>query len=322
MTFIPKIETSALSDASLSKSGQALSPQTPVNSIPTDTKKPSDSSGKTGDFDGILRALLAPDAENKVSEEALFASVAGERVTKLKGQAAGDKYKEMLALEQGQLRSADFVPLEQAAKSVLRKMRDAGDLTKEEADKIYSESFAAAQLDDNKAALWDSKGGASDPTMAVSLIEAALASAKKMVEALDSGTETAEARSVDEEAAGKGATPSLALNHSATPEATVAVGEKLDGPGGFLWKPLSTHGTLAILLPTDLAGQVEKVVIKDSAGIELDSQDKDSGAHEGREVYRYSKKGSEYGKDVTVEVKLKDGSTKTYSIPDPAKRYD
>jgi hypothetical protein len=45
-------------------------------------------------------------------------------------------------------------------------------------------------------------------------------------------------------------------------------------------------------------------------------------ANGGREHFRFNKPGADYPKDLTVEVTMKDGSIKTYKIPDPSQRYD
>ena len=38
--------------------------------------------------------------------------------------------------------------------------------------------------------------------------------------------------------------------------------------------------------------------------------------------FRFPEPGGSYGADITVEIRLKDGSTMQHQIADPSKRYD
>ena len=67
------------------------------------------------------------------------------------------------------------------------------------------QAFDAAQLDSNVDALYDDRGGAGDPTMAMDLLENALLSARVKVEELVSSAATMTIRSLDEASNSKGA---------------------------------------------------------------------------------------------------------------------
>jgi len=98
----------------------------------------------------------------------------------------------------------------------------------------------------------------------------------------------------------------------------------VDGAGGFLFKPVSeSDGKLVVLLPTELRGNVDSVVIRDNAGTVID-QGRFAGddANGGRAHFRFGRTGADYPPDVTVEIRLKDGSTKSYPIGDPSVRHD
>src|SRR5690606_24669929 len=100
----------------------------------------------SGEFDELMRAMISPDEENKISEEALFAALIRERLVALKDAAAGDSYASRLDEAKTHLMRGDgFVSLEEAAVSALQGMRDDGEITDEEYETIYSQAFSAAQ---------------------------------------------------------------------------------------------------------------------------------------------------------------------------------
>ena len=78
---------------------------------------------------------------------------------------------------------------------------------------------------------------------------------------------------------------------------------------GFLWKPISEgDGTLVILLPSSLRGDVAGCTISGSFGSENGrfAGDVKNGR---RPHYRFSKPGSSYGRSITVTART---STRTY----------
>jgi hypothetical protein len=160
--------------------------------------------GPAVDFESYLKNMLTPDAANNVSEEELFSGLISERLKTEKSQELSDKYNKILSTKKTEMQGPDgYVRCEDAAKDALRELRDSGDLTGEEADKIYSEAFAGAQLDGNTNALYDNRGGAGDDTIAVSTLEQALLSARTITEKFDKGEETVAMRSLDEASNGK-----------------------------------------------------------------------------------------------------------------------
>lgn len=292
-----------------------------------------DKKAEGSEFDAVLRGLLIPDQANNVSEEDLFAGLVQERIKKLKGDGVADQYNTVLAEKRGVLtRSDGFVSSEGATVSALQAMVAQGALTTDEADKIYSQSFEAAQLDGNTDALYDSRGGPGDPTMAIDQLENALLAARMKIEQYDAGTAEAATRHVAD-----GSTDGLGGGGAATAVATGAgaggpvdtspvtpSGTTVDGANGFLFKPVSDNqGTLAVLMPEALAQLVSSLVIKDPTGTVLEEGFSTGYGDLGtREKFSFQKPGGEYPANLTVEATLSDGSVKTWTIPDPSQRYD
>ena len=323
------------------ESGQDVTPVVP--SVPateqgasSSTTSPSTAAPES-DFEKLLKGLVKVNQENKVSEEALFAGIVRERVAKLKGEDVANEYDTLLDKAKIAATRGDFVAMEEAAKNALKEMRTQSKLSAEEADQIYSESFAASQLDGNTEALFDDRGGVGDNSIAVDTMEAALLSARTVVEKFDSKEQQAAKRSLDEAAAGKGspgsssaiasllgASTSKSADASAVADSTSPQGTTVDGPNGFLFKPIAeSNGNLAILAPEALKGLVDSIVLKDLAGNEVDQGNSTGYGDAGtREKFSFSKPGGSYPKDLTVEIRMQDGSVKTYTIPDPSKRYD
>lgn len=281
-----------------------------------------------GEFDKLLKANLAPDKSNKVSEEDLFAAVVRERVEALKGGEAATKFSTHLEAQKAALKKADgFIPTEQATINALKKMVGDSSLTADEGSQIYSEAFAASQLDDNATALFDSRGGPNDPTMAMATLDVALKQARGMIEKLASGETELTIKSLAS-ATANGKSSNAAVT---APTGTLSGGDytpqgtTFDGPEGFLFKPITNNeGKLAVLLGQNLTSHVSSVLIKDSAGNILEEGKlQTAGIKEtGREKWGFSKKGAAYPKDISVEVTLASGEVQRYQIPDPSKRYD
>lgn len=98
---------------------------------------------------------------------------------------------------------------------------------------------------------------------------------------------------------------------------------KVDGPGGFLWKPVSdSDGRLAVLAPPSLAGRVASCVVKDTDGNVIERGRFTGNGNGDRDHFRFTRQGSAYPAGCTVEFQLKDGTTKSYTIKDPAMRND
>lgn len=318
----------AVKETSAAQQNQQVTTQQTTEEKPKDAK----------DFETFLKGVLAPDAAGNVSEEELFAGVVQQRIAELKGDELGTEYKSALDSQSTTLKKPDgYVPFEDAAKAALLGLQTSGKLTEDEANKIYSEAFAAAQLDDNANALYDNRGGGNDPTIAVLAVDGAIGKARSVIDAYTGGKSSATLRSLSEASTGwteKNSGSAGAMTGgtlTSLPGATGTVtgahepsGTKFDGSGGFLFKPESNNeGTLAVLLPEALAHQVTSVTLKDATGAILDTGHSTGFGDTGeREKFSFSKQGGEYPANLTVEVTLNDGTTTSYLIPDPSQRYD
>jgi len=264
------------------------------------------------DFTGFLKGVLTPDAANKVNEEDLFSAIVQERVKTAKGDETLKKFQETLTQVKDSMKRPDgAVPVEDATKAALIKARDAGLLTKEEADKIYSEAFEAAQLDDNKQLLYDGKGGGNDPTIAVAAMEQALLLSSGMIDKFNNGAMKATIRSVEEANDPK--------------VATIGGGSHSEsgGSSGFLYKPVSdTTGKLVVLMPSKLAGMIAGVKLYDPSGNLLESGQHTGNGNGGRDHYRFKKAGAAYPDGLVVEATLSTGDKVRYRIGETSKRTE
>lgn len=306
---------------------RALGAIAPAVKAAESTETPAEKS----DFDTLLKGFLQPDSANKVSEEELFAGLAYERISALKGKEAGEAYKAALEAERAALRKPNgFIPQEEAAMNALKKLVEGGTLSAEEGDTVYAQAFAGAQLDGNTSALYDNRGGPNDPTMAVEIMETALIAARAMMTSFDDGSKSADPRSLSGAApsgvpGGSGATP-VTTPATGVDEASVSpTGQEVDGSGGFLWKPVSVNqGALAVLLPPELTGSISALKLLDENGdvIEEGRFTSDGTGEGGRTKYSFNRQGGDYGDNLTVRVELTDGNVRTWTIPDGSKRYD
>lgn len=122
--------------------------------------------------------------------------------------------------------------------------------------------------------------------------------------------------------AGGGHAPAGGGGHGSSPKSSV--GSKVDGPGGFLWKPVSeSDGNLVVLLPPELKGQVSSVEIQDAAGNTIDtgrfSGDQKNG---GRPHFRFGKPGAAYGDGLTAVAKTTDGREIRFEVGTGGARHD
>lgn len=286
------------------------------------------------EFESWLRGLLQPDQADKISEEALFAGLVKERIAAMKGDEASGSYQEALDRHRALLRKPDgFVPEEDAALAALKEITTGGILTSAEGDSVYTQAFSAAQLDGNKDVLFDSRGGPGDPTMAVEAMDAALTMARAVIEKFADGTEPLNPRSLataqpNAKPVTAGA-PALAMNiptgNFTAGEMIVPNGTTVDGDQGFLFKPVSVNqGTLAVLLPAQMTGNLEAVLLRDKDGNEVERGTFTSinTAEGNRTKWSFSMPGGSYPADLMVEAYLSDGTMQSWKIPDPSQRYD
>ncbi len=285
--------------------------QTPsTQGIPASTPQ-SKPAATGGEFDQTLKAFIAPNEGNKVSEEELFSALVQERIKKTQGDGALGEFTTVLNSCKSRMRKADgYVPVEEATKQALIEFKEAKKISQEEVDKIYSESFAAAQLDENKEALFDGRGGANDPTIAVASMEQALLLSRAKIESFDSGTAKADIRSISEAATGKAV--------------GTAGSEAVTGTdAGFLFKPTSeSDGKLVVLLPARLTGLVSGLSLIGPDGQVLESGRYRGVGNGGREHFRFSKPGGQYPNGSTVQAKLVTGEIVRYLISNTSQRTE
>lgn len=300
----------------------------------TSTTAPATSAAASS-FEEYLKANISSSGASECSEEELFAGAIAESLKGLKGDDVVNKYTDELKKQMSALKKGDgYVPFEDAAKGALKALVQGGTLTEEEGDKVYAQSFDAAQLDTNTAALYDDRGGADDPTKAVAAIATAAQGAKSKIDAFVAGTTAAAVRKLSESTLTKaqimasgGATllglesVGTASSGSFTPSGTRFTGTGIDG---FLFKPTSGDGRLAVLSPNLIGPLVDTIVLKDSSGNQIEEGHFTSYGDDGnnRAKFAFSRGGSAYPKNLTVEIKYKDGNVQTYSIPDPTQRYE
>lgn len=285
---------------------QTSSQQGVTSSVTGPTQKPADS-----EFTTFLSGVLTPDSANKVSEEDLFSALVQQRIKNSKGDDVLKKFQETLTQSKESMKKGDgYVPVEDATKAALIKSREAGLISKEETDKIYSESFAAAQLDDNKEILYDGRGGGSDPTIAVAAFDQAMMAASGLIEKFDDGSLTATIRSVEEASNGKMA-------------GGVGGHSESGGSGGFLYKPVSdNNGKLVVLMPSKLAGMVASVKLYDPEGTLLESGRYTGNGNGGRDHYRFKRTGGDYPDGLFVEATLTTGDNIVYHIKETSQRTE
>jgi hypothetical protein len=313
--------------ASISRKSQ----ENPADSVSGVTPKAEENKGDNN-FEAFLKGLFKG---NNVSEEELFAGVMQQRVNSLKGDGTGEEFKTIVANSKSSMSS-----WEDAAKSALNQFMESGKISREEGNSIYSESFSAAQLDDKADALFDDKGGAGDPTIAIAAVDQAISQAKAKIGSLTDGKAAATARDISEANTGYqykngsassastssflevqklSATDSGILGNALKPQ-----GRKFDGSGGFLYKPVSDNeGKLAIILPEEFTNEINQLLLRDKDGKKIEEGRFTSNGDYGKQAkYVFSKQGGGYPDDLTVEVTTKDGKTTSWHIPDASARFD
>ncbi len=98
---------------------------------------------------------------------------------------------------------------------------------------------------------------------------------------------------------------------------------RVDGPNGFLFKPRSdSDGKAVVLLPEKLTGKIDQVVLKGPDGQVIEKGRFSGIANGDRAHFRFSRPGGAYPPGTTVEVRLDDGSTRQWTLTNPAVRHD
>lgn len=311
--------------------------QTASSLVESDTAADEQSKAEeSSSFDELLRQIL-PVSDNaaEVNEEQLFAALIFERLNSSAGAEVANQFKDLLESKANSFRRSNGnTSYEDAARGALKELAKQGVISVEDADKVHSEAFQAAQLDTNTEALFDSIGGGNDATRAVMSLEDALVAAKGMLDKLlNSSVEltsrpvyTTQSNSVYAPVYSKGVSDTGSQAGLPTEDQTItASGTSIDGENGFLFKPISNNqGRLAVLLPAEMTHQVMQVILRDSSGKEIERGQliSEGIAETGREKYNFSKQGGSYPDNLTVEVLLANGARMNYQIDDPSKRYD
>ncbi len=291
-----------------------------VSSVEGDSSGVANDSGSQNEalssFEAVLSKLLpgTGGSGDKVNEEQLFSALLEERLTTLKGSELAATYSQYFEENKSQMTTADgYVPVETAAREALRSLVADGSLTTEEAEEIHAQAFQAAQIDDNKGALYDSFG----TTMAVTLVEMAMRSSSAMMASFDSGELEAGRLSLDFLQESGPAQFNSANSISASNESAEFV-----GGDGFLFKPVSEkNGNLVVLLPATMSGQIKDVSLVDNSGQTIETGDAFEDFEDGRPVFRFDQAGGSYPSNITVTVTMLDGSEKQYNIANPGQRY-
>jgi hypothetical protein len=90
--------------------------------------------------------------------------------------------------------------------------------------------------------------------------------------------------------------------------------------GGFIWKPVSDgDGNLVVLLPAAYIGKVASVdIVKGGKSVERGRYTGNTNPN--RPTFRYSQPGAGYGTNLTLVARLRDGTSRSWSIPNGGSR--
>ena len=311
----------------VSSTTQTQSSGTTSGTPTTTTPKTDTTTAAADDFSAYIKKALGGDAKTQVSEEELFAALIEQKLHAEDPAAAEFFAAEKAKLSASMAKPDGYVPVEDVAAAALRATVAAGKIDKTKAETINGAAFAGAQLDSNLDALYDDRGGENDPTIAVAQMEAALLALRTSMEKIEKGETTIAPRDLNTPSNQKPSAGGASAAPGTGGSSAMSGSQKLDGSGGFLWKPESdSNGNLVVLLPSDLNDAVSKVEIYSSLPPTEANRlggSKFSGIANGdRGHYRFEKPGAEYGDNVYVVVTKNDGDTVSWLIEDAAKRND
>ena len=270
---------------------------------------------QSGGIEESLMASLQPDAAGMVNEEEMQFGIVKFLLENQSPEAA-EAFSAAVsrAIEQG-------VELEDSIKFGLSEVVEQGLIDSNSAEMINGVSFRAAQLDSDHTALFDSRGGPGDNTVATMNLESAIETAKAALEQIQSGEVQVDSRALD---AASNIAPGASLADH-TQGGNFTNGSSLSG---FLWKPSSeADGRLVVLLPQALTGNVV------SAGIYSDLPATQSNRIEegrfsgdshngGRAHFRFSQSGGSYPDGSFIVATLRNGENVTFQIGDSASRNE
>lgn len=325
-------------DATISNTQPAGSTSSSATSGTSNSSSASQSSksdkADSGAFKSFLEDNLTPAADGTVDEESLYCAIVKERMKELKGDDGLAKFNSTLEKTQKEYKS-----VEEATKYALMLLQQGNYITYEQGNTLNAQAFDAAQLDSNKDALYDGIGSATDLTKATKVLKDAIDSATTTMQTFDNGTATPLGRPVAvwntgiENVNRIGAKIATITNTKSSSVSTQNVtsdsikpnGTKMDGTGGFLFKPSAdSDNKLAVLSPDNVGPMVSSILLKDSAGNIIERGRFTSFGDDGknRAKYSFNKPGSSYEKNLTVQISYVNGAVQDYNIPDPSKRYD
>jgi hypothetical protein len=273
-------------------------------SLPPDSARSISSNSGATDFQKMLQSMLEPDSQGQVNEEQLYSAIINERITSSIGEEAAARYRSLFDENRMNMQRVDgYIPVEAAANSALDVMVADGLIDSSARESIKEQAFTAAQLDNNKNALYDSRG----ESIAVTLVNLAIESAEQAITGIENGTVVP---------GGEAAGNFQLADSSGEPGL-------FQGGDGFLFKPVSeSNGNLVILLPSHLQGDVSGISLIDSTGMIIENGQSRGPYEDGRPLFRFDRPGGGYPDNLTVQVRLESGGVKEYTIPDSAKRWE
>ncbi len=302
-----------------------------------DQNSGTDSAGDVSDSaaeDFALSMIQSLINSTMVNEEQLYRTLIEQKLKEINPEAAAYYSEQVQQIIEQMRAEAPYVTEEEAAKAALRATVDAGLIDLPTAEKVNAEAFAAAQLDDNTEELYDSMGSGDDPTVAVADIKTAFAKAKTALESIAKGELVLEGRPLDEPAdlgfawgpnGYEGTTDSGEISGGG---AAASGTQQMDGDGGFLWKPVSeADGNLAVLLPSDFTGNIDRVELHEPGEISETSLI-DAGryagvrAEDGRAIFRFEQPGGAYPGGTQVVAYFDSGESAVWEIQDTGARND
>ncbi len=276
--------------------------------VPSQVSLGSQQAPEVSGFENLLNSMLVPDDKGQVNEEQLFSALINERLTDMKGSNVALEYQNRFAENQKQLQFPNgYIPLETSARNALESLADDGFLSREEAENIHSQAFKAAQIDDNKNALYDSFGSRFDDTIAVTMVKMAIEAAESEISKFDKGAADAGRLAFD-------------IAGDTLPDEIVQPGTE-HYADGLIWKPASdSNGDAAIILQSSLRGNIDSVTLHDNKGNTMEEKQVVMVDEKGRSILFFDRPGSGYHENLTVQVAMKNGEIIKYKVTDPSHR--
>lgn len=280
---------------------------------------PSPSNGDYTSFRQDLQRIIQGDAQGNVHEEELQHALTVHALRQLESDRGSTgpsvRYQEIFnqAIGSGQ----PPLQAEDAVKFALQQIVDEGLVAQSDAEKINAVTFRAAQLDSNLDALYDNRGSANDPTIAVQQIDKAFETAFATLQAIEQGEVAVTSRPLAMPSNPNSAAVALGMSSTTARDYN-----------GFLWKPISdSDGKLVVLLPPSLTGSVASASIyqtlNDGSAVKVEDGRFAGDSHNGgRAHFRFSKPGSAYAAGVEIIATLNDGSSVSFSIANPGSRNE